>query len=152
MALVAGGGRCAEGAGSVIRLGNLSANRLDTCHPKLIRLIRAVAARIPSQLDFSVLCGHRGQTEQAEAFQTGMSTVEWPKSKHNALPSRAVDLAPYPLDWSDTARFARLAGYVQAVADEMSIRIRWLGDPDGDGRIKGQRFTDMPHFELHEGE
>src|SRR5688572_9896316 len=136
----------------MIRLGTLSSNRLETCHPKLIRLIRAVAARIPSQFDFSVLCGHRGQTEQAEAFQTGASKVEWPNSKHNTLPSRAVDLAPYPIDWVDTARFARLAGYVQAVADEMSIRIRWLGDPDGDCKVRGQKFTDMPHFELVEGE
>jgi hypothetical protein len=136
----------------VIKLGTLSTNRLDTCHPKIQRLVREVALRIPRQLDFSVVCGHRGEQEQEDALKGGFSKVGWPHSKHNALPSRAVDLAPYPIDWRDTHRFSRLAGYVQAVADDMGIRIRWLGDPDGDGKIRGQSFTDMPHFELAEGE
>jgi len=132
----------------MISLSYTSISRLETCHPKIQRLIREVALRIPRRLDFTVLCGHRGEIEQHQAFRDGTSKVDWPNSKHNELPSRAVDLAPYPVDWNDPQRFCVLAGYVLAVADDLGLRVRWLGDPDGDGKIRGQTFTDLPHFEL----
>lgn len=66
----------------------------------------------------------------------------------NTLPSNAVDIAPYPLDWSDSLAFARLAGFVQAVADSMGIAVRWGGDWDQDGKSKDERFLDLVHFEL----
>lgn len=136
----------------MIRLGNLSNNRLETCHPKVQRLIRAVAERIRSQLDFSVTCGHRGEVEQNAAYEAGRSTKQWPHSLHNGLPSRAVDLAPYPVDWKDALAFARLAGYVQATADDLGIRIRWGGDWNDNGRTRDERLVDAPHFELHPDE
>jgi peptidoglycan L-alanyl-D-glutamate endopeptidase CwlK len=136
----------------MIKLGNLSTNRLDTCHPKLIRLIRAVAERIPAPLDFSVTCGHRGEAEQEAAFKAGKSTKHWPHSLHNGLPSRAIDLAPYPVDWNDYMSFARLAGYVQAVADDLGIRIRWGADWNDNGKTRDERLVDAPHFELHRDE
>lgn len=131
-------------------LGVTSNRNLDQCHPKIQRLIREVDRRLMKRgtMDLTVTCGHRGEKEQNEAYASKRSTKQWPDSLHNMLPSPAVDVAPYPIDWNDTARFARLAGYIQAVADDLDIEIRWGGDWDQDGRTADERFVDMPHFEL----
>jgi peptidoglycan L-alanyl-D-glutamate endopeptidase CwlK len=135
-------------------LGVYSNRALDTVHPKLQRLIREVDKRLMKtrMLDLTVLCGHRGREEQDKAYAAGASSKPWPESLHNRLPSAAVDIAPYPLDWNDHLRFARLAGYVQAVADELGIEIRWGGDWDRDGNVKEHSFIDQPHFELTQTE
>jgi len=98
--------------------------------------------------DFAVLCGFRDEFEQNKAVAEKRSTKVWPNSKHNSYPSRAVDIAPFPIDWSDTARFARLVGYIERIAFEQGKRIRWGGDWNGNGRTKDERFVDMPHLEL----
>lgn len=131
-------------------LGPTSRVRLASCHPKLQRLVEQTMARLDRRrtFDFTVVCGHRGQVTQEQAFADGRSTKHWPDSKHNTLPSTAVDLAPYPTDWKDEAAFARLAGYVLAVADDLDLEVRWGGDWDGDGRSADERLKDLPHFEL----
>lgn len=121
-----------------------SLERLATCHPK----IQAVMSEVIKYEDCVILCGHRGQAEQDQAFRDGKSKLKWPNGKHNTLPSLAVDVAPYPVDWNDTHSFARLAGYIQAVADTMGIAIKWGADWDQDGKTKDERFLDFPHFEL----
>jgi len=69
-------------------------------------------------------------------------------SQHNYSPSRAFDLAPYPIDWQDRARFYVLAGVVLGAAADLGIDLRWGGDWDGDGTFQDQNFHDLPHFEL----
>lgn len=131
-------------------LGVSSNRELDTCHPKLQRVMREVDRRLARRhvFDFKVVCGHRGQKEQEEAVAAKRSTKHWPDSKHNQLPSVAVDLAPYPTEYSDEPAFARLAGYVLAVADDMGIELRWGGDWNANGRTSDERLVDLPHFEL----
>lgn len=102
--------------------------------------------------DFTVSCGHRGEADQEAAVRDGKSTKHWPDSLHNRLPALAVDLAPYPTDWADSLAFARLAGYVLAVADDLDIELRWGGDWNGNGRTRDERLVDAPHFELTEKE
>jgi peptidoglycan L-alanyl-D-glutamate endopeptidase CwlK len=126
------------------RFSSLSEQRLLSCDERLQRLMREAIKHV----DFTVICGHRGRDEQEDAFRLGRSKVRWPNSKHNRYPSVAVDVAPYPIDWQDTARFARLAGYIERIAQEMDIRIRWGGDWDMDGRTADERLVDMPHIEL----
>lgn len=127
-----------------------SLDRLASCHPDL----QKVMFRAIESTDFMVLCGHRGESDQTQAVRDGRSKVPWPKSKHNTMPSVAVDVAPYPIDWSDRERFAYLAGVIQAAADIMGIKIRWGNDWDGDGQMvprdPDERLSDMPHFELVE--
>ena len=127
---------------------NLSEQRLSTCDPRLQAIFREVI----KEYDCSILCGHRGQDEQDEAFSTGRSTKKWPDSKHNSQPSIAVDAAPYfigiKIDWKDTAAFARFAGYVERVAHEQGVKIRWGGDWNQNRRTADETFIDMPHFEL----
>lgn len=122
----------------------VSRSRLATCDERLQRVFNVVI----QHRDCSILCGHRGQAEQDEALRTGKSKLGWPKSNHNALPSRAVDAAPYPIDWTDLDRFRVFAGFVLGVAAGMGITLRWGGDWDSDGTNRDQTFHDLPHFEV----
>lgn len=128
------------------KFSKLSEQRLATCDSRLQKLLRAAIEHV----DFTVLCGYRNEEEQEDAFRRGASTKHYPDSRHNTLPSSAVDIAPYPVDWKDTARFARLVGYIERIAQEHGIRIRWGGDFDGDGYTVDEKFIDMPHIELVE--
>ena len=113
--------------------------------------LRGVIEQAIEVVDFSVLEGHRGPDRQDEMFRTGQSKLQWPDSKHNSLPSLAVDLAPYPIDWEDTERFVFLAGVVFTIAIQNGIDLRWGGDWDGDGFMSDETFRDYVHFELLEG-
>ena len=132
-----------------------SKRRLETCDKDLQLIFRRVLA----DFDHSILCGYRGQTLQNKAFSQGYSTLKWPESKHNVLPSQAVDAAPYDysisgIDWEDIERLTYFAGYVMGVASLMydegivSKRLKWGGDWDRDTNIKDEKFRDLVHFEL----
>ena len=72
----------------------------------------------------------------------------FPKGRHNALPSKAVDVAPYPIDWEDREGFILFAGYVLGVASQLGLNIRWGGDWDGDFDLSDNEFDDLVHFEM----
>jgi hypothetical protein len=126
------------------RFGKRSKERLSTCEKDLQLLFNEVIKYV----DCSVLCGHRGQEEQDKAFDEGRSKVRYPKGRHNASPSRAVDVTPYPVDWHDRERQTLFAGFVLGIANQMGINLRWGGDWDQDFEVKDNRFDDFPHFEL----
>ena len=123
-----------------------SFERLKTCHPDL----QKVFLKVIEHYDCTVTCGHRPKDEQDEAVRTGKSKLAWPYSKHNSLPSKAVDCVPFPVDWSDTSRFYHFAGFVLAVAQGLGVKIRWGGDWDGNLNFRDEKFKDLPHFELVE--
>lgn len=106
-------------------LGEASVRQLDTCHPKLVRLITEVDRRLSKRkvIDLKVQCGHRGQLAQEQAFKDGFSAKHWPDSRHNTLPSTAVDITPYPQAWADNELIMFLVGYVLAVANDIDIEI-----------------------------
>lgn len=124
--------------------GVTSKEKLKTCDPA----IQAVLEEAIKLVDFSVIYGHRNQAEQDKAFAEKKSKLPWPQSKHNSLPSKAVDIAPYPIDWSDHKRFAYFAGICVGIAHAKGIKLRWGGDWDMDGNLKEETFIDMPHLEL----
>lgn len=128
------------------KFGTRSTNNLATCHEDLQKLFNEVI----KHFDCSVICGHRGQEEQDKAFHEGYSTLKFPASKHNKMPSLAADVIPYPVDWEDHKRFYMFVGIVRGIAAEMKIPIRCGADWDGDMEVKDQRFHDLPHFELLE--
>ena len=126
-----------------------SSERLATCH----LLLQQIFNEAIRHYDCSVLCGHRGEVEQMIAYQEGKSKLAWPNSKHNELPSLAVDVVPYPIIWpgankKDLARFYYFGGFVLGLAQAMEIPLRWGGDWDGDRDIHEQSFDDLPHFEI----
>lgn len=126
------------------KFGNSSKARLATCHP----LIQEILNEAIKYIDFTVLCGHRTEEEQKKAVEGGFSKVDFPNSKHNSLPSLAADVAPYPIDWDDTKRFAYLMGIIKGIAMAKGIEIRTGVDWDSDGDITDHKFMDWPHFEL----
>ena len=98
--------------------------------------------------DCTVICGHRGKEDQDKAYREKKSKLKFPQSKHNSLPSKAVDVVPYPIDWNDIKRFHDFGKYVLKIAKAMDINIRWGGDWDMDGETKDEKFIDLPHFEI----
>lgn len=124
--------------------GTRSKTNLMTCDPRLQDLLETVV----EYFDCAVICGHRTEEEQEKAFHEGRSKARWGQSMHNTLPSMAVDVVPYPVDWEDRERFHHFAGFVRGIAHAKGINIRWGGDWDGDMDLKDNRFDDLPHFEL----
>jgi hypothetical protein len=126
-------------------LSSIGKKRLATCDPRL----QAVVNEAIKRTDFSVLCGHRGREEQEDAFERGTTRVHYPKSKHNSYPSKAVDLAPYPIDWNNLERFRDLAKIMFEEAEKLNVKLRWGGDFNMNGK-PDDKFNDMPHYEIVE--
>ena len=124
-----------------------SKKKLEECHPDIQRVFRFVILHF----DHKVTWGFRGQADQDGAYFSGNSKVRFPDSKHNKLPSTAIDVAPWPIDWGDERRFIFLAGFILGVAATMGIPLRWGGDWDSDTEVKDNEFNDYGHFELGEG-
>jgi hypothetical protein len=118
------------------KLSEVSMARLGTCDPRLQELFLSVIREV----DFSVLCGHRGQEAQDEAFATGKSLVKWPHGKHNSLPSQAVDVMPDPIRWDDHEGTKAFSEVVKRHAQALCIEVTWGGDWKG--------FVDEPHWEV----
>lgn len=129
-----------------------SFNKLLTCDDRL-QLVLNETIQI---VDFVVLEGHRGEKAQNAAVANGTSKLSWPDGKHNKMPSKAVDIAPYlpevKIDWKDMIAFGRLMGVVQAIAHRHGIKLRFGLDWDGDfrsvDRDPDEDFLDAPHIEL----
>ena len=126
------------------KFGSTSKRRLSTCEKDLQLLFKEVVRGF----DCTIVCGYRGEKDQNEAYERGNSKVKYPHGRHNANPSRAVDVAPYPIDWSDRDRFHYFAGYVKGIASQMGIDVIWGGDWDNDTDLKDNGFDDLVHFEL----
>lgn len=121
-----------------------SKTKLDTAHADLQKLFNEVI----KHWDCTVLEGHRTEQRQNELYETGKSKVRYPNSKHNASPSRAVDVVPYPIDWNDWNRFYAFVGYVLATADQLGIEVVSGLDWNDNKNFKDQSFMDAPHFQL----
>lgn len=138
-----------------------SRDQLTTCDSQLQELFYAVV----KEYDCTVIEGHRSYQRQTALFAAGDSRVR--AGKHNEYPSAAVDVAPYVdggIPWPSkpiaqdvygvseyvkrVAQFYHFAGFVEAKAKAMSIRIRWGGDWDRDHYFSDQSFDDLVHFEL----
>jgi peptidoglycan LD-endopeptidase CwlK len=126
--------------------GSSSRRQLQTCDQRL----RKVFEEVLRKFDCTVLCGYRNEEDQNKAYDQGRSKVRYPHGKHNTNPSRAVDVAPYPIDWENLDRFYYFAGYVMNEARNQGIRLRWGGDWDSDTEVTDNDFNDLVHFELVE--
>lgn len=122
----------------------VSKKRLSTCHPDLQKLFNEVI----KDFDCIILEGHRGEEAQNKAFREGKSKLKYPRSKHNSMPSKAVDVAPYPIDWKDIKRFEQLIQHVLETAKKLGIGIRSGSDWNSNGSSKDEKFLDYPHYEL----
>lgn len=124
--------------------GAESLRHLATLDPKLQRLLNEAIKYV----DFTITCGFRNQEDQHKAFLAGNSKLDWPDGQHNKSPSRAVDVAPYPIDWNDAEAFTLLSGIILGISYTMGIPIRIGIDWDSDLVVKEHSFKDRPHIEL----
>jgi len=105
-----------------------SSNILRRAVPEL----QLVCNELVLYFDNTVLCSYRDKAGQDAAVASGASKTPWPTSKHNVMPSRAVDLRPYfakepHLRWEKEA-FVYMAGHIIMIAHYRGIKLRWGGD------------------------
>ncbi len=126
------------------RFSTKSKNRLHSCDERLQKIFKEVV----KGFDCTIIEGHRGKEKQNAAYKKGNSKLKFPDGNHNSLPSTAVDVIPYPIDWEDRERMSYFAGYVIGIAKSMGIILRWGGDWDMDTKVKDNKFDDLVHFEI----
>ena len=126
------------------KFGRRSKERLKSCDKKLQKVFNEVIKHV----DCSVLEGHRSAERQNKLYDEGKTKVRYPDGRHNADPSRAVDVVPYPIDWDDRERFHLFAGFVIGIARSMNIKLRWGGDWNMNFEVDDNNFDDFPHFEI----
>ena len=140
--------------------GNGSWNKLKTTHPEIRRLF----IECIKHFNLTVLCGKRGEGEQELALRSGASTVKYPNSIHNVdnpinkdgKGVRAIDVAPFPMDWNDLERFVYVGGKIMMIAKRLKIPMRVGFDWNRDSRMRDDKkrkaLRDYPHYEYREGE
>ena len=133
------------------RFSHESFSKLATCHMDLQVLFYEVI----KYFDCTILQGHRNQVDQEAAFAAGKTKLHYPYGNHNKIPSMAVDVAPYPLNFNDTRLLCWFGGYVLGIAQKlkdegkMSYSVRWGGSWEGLGKLDdGEQLNDLDHFEL----
>ena len=134
--------------------GNRSKSHLLTCRSDIV----AVAQYVMDQqiVDFAIICGHRDEEAQTEAFMLGNSKLKWPESSHNMSPSNALDFAPWlrlpsgklGIPWNDTHAFALLGGMFILAGRILGTRIRYGGDWNMNGNTQDQTLMDWGHIEV----
>ena len=115
--------------------------RLNSTDERLVKVFTEVV----KYFDCTILEGKRTVDRQKMLVEQGKSKTM--NSKH--LTGKAVDVAPYPIDWNDRERFTYFAGHVMGIASKMGIKLRWGGDWDRDTQVKDNSFDDLPHFEIY---
>ena len=149
-----------------IILGERSLSRLQHVHPDLVRVVRRAAILAEPDQDFTVIEGVRSREQMcinwgkgrtpaecvshnvpASYSEPSVAKVTWlndPFASKHAIKGdgfgHAVDLAPYPIDWKDAARFNSLALLVLSAAHQEGVAIVWGGS--------WHSSPDLPHFEL----
>lgn len=143
------------------KLSNKSLEKLDTCHEDLKTII--IESIKNSPYDFGVTHGHRSSELQNDLYKKGRNesgeiidkskVVTYvdgyiKKSKHNYLPSLAVDIVVYVnsnITW-EHEYYGIVAGHIMKIAEELfeqskiNNRITWGGS--------WNKFKDLPHFQI----
>ena len=122
------------------RFGSRSRRRLKGVDTKLVNVLNETI----KLMDITVIEGVRSKKRQAELLKKGATKVKY--SKH--MEGKAVDVAPYPIQWDDRERFHYMGGIIRGVASQMGVKVRWGGDWDSDGDTKDNNFDDLVHIEL----
>lgn len=121
--------------------GKKSKERLEQCDEKLQLICNELLKQCG--FDLTITCGYRNEQDQNWAYVNGKSKAKFGQSKHNTLPSKAVDICPYPTNWETTDyRWWKMIALAYEIARKNNIKIR-----------SGAFFTglcDCPHIELED--
>ena len=126
------------------KFGKRSKKRLEGVDHRVIQVLDELIKVI----DVTILEGVRSTEKQQEYFKNGKSKIDGIKKKGQHQLGKAVDLAPYPVDWKDRERFHYMGGMVRGIAHQLGYKIRWGGDWDSDGQVSDNNFDDLVHIEI----
>lgn len=147
-----------------IILGKKSLLKGEGVNPDLWRVVTCAANLAEADEDFTVLEGVRTREQMMANYGKGRTAgqiakfgipaqyakptaakVTWLNnpfmSNHRAQPGggRAVDLAPWPIDWNDLGRFRKIAALMKRAAEIEGVEISSGAD---------WKTKDWPHHEL----
>jgi peptidoglycan L-alanyl-D-glutamate endopeptidase CwlK len=136
------------------KFGRRSRQRLKGVDARLVSVLNEVV----KYFDITVIEGLRSQERQNELVKQGKSKTKF--GKH--VQGKAVDIAPYPIDWESRDDFHYLGGFVLGIAAKLGVNVRWGGDwssPSLDKDVMAGReqrttkdngFDDLVHFEIQD--
>ena len=124
------------------KFGKRSKERLRGIDARLVSVLNELV----KIMDVTIIEGLRSEQRQEKLLKEGSTKTKF--SKH--ITGKAVDLAPYPIDWNDRDRFHYMGGMIRGIAKQLNVPVRWGGDWDGDGETKDNRFDDLVHVEIRE--
>lgn len=125
------------------KFSNKSLSKLNNkkFHPSLRRLLTKAIETTP--IDFTIIETVRTKEQQVINVKNGasktMRTRHLPEVNKSGY-AEAVDIAPYPIDWSNIERFKQLAKHIKKTAALIGIQIEWGGD--------WKTFKDYLHWQL----
>ena len=122
------------------KFGKRSKERLRGIDARLVSVLNELV----KIMDVTIIEGLRSEQRQEKLLKEGSTKTKF--SKH--ITGKAVDLAPYPIDWKDRDRFHYMGGMIRGIAKQLNIPVRWGGDWDGDGETKDNKFDDLVHVEI----
>ena len=124
------------------KFGKRSKERLRGIDARLVSVLNELV----KIMDVTIIEGLRSEQRQEKLLKEGSTKTKF--SKH--ITGKAVDLAPYPIDWKDRDRFHYMGGMIRGIAKQLNVNVRWGGDWDSDGETKDNRFDDLVHVEIKE--
>ena len=122
------------------KFGKRSRERLKGVDRRLVSVLNELI----KIMDVTIIEGLRSKERQAELLEKGATKVKY--SKH--MEGKAVDLAPYPVDWENRDGFHYMGGMIRGIAKQLNVNVRWGGDWDSDGEVKDNNFDDLVHIEI----
>jgi|TARA_R110000824_G_scaffold126956_2_gene286764 peptidoglycan LD-endopeptidase CwlK len=122
------------------KFGKRSKERLRGIDARLVSVLNELV----KIMDVTIIEGLRSEQRQEKLLKEGSTKTKF--SKH--ITGKAVDLAPYPIDWKDRDRFHYMGGMIRGIAKQLNVNVRWGGDWDSDGETKDNRFDDLVHVEI----
>lgn len=128
------------------KFGKKSKQRLKGVDTRLINVLNELI----KIMDVTIIEGARSEEKQKEYFAKGKSKIDGVTKKGMHQLGKAVDLAPYPINWKDSNKFYYMGGMIRGIAKQLNLKVRWGGDWDSDGNIRDQKFMDLVHIEIRE--
>lgn len=128
------------------RFGKRSRARLKGVDSRLVNVLNELI----KIMDVAIIEGVRSEETQYKYFLDGKSKLDGKNKKSKHQLGKAVDLAPYPINWKDNTRFYYMGGMIRGIAKQLNLKVRWGGDWDSDGETKDQTFMDLVHIEILE--
>ena len=122
------------------KFGKRSRERLKGVDTRLVNVLNELI----KIMDVTIIEGLRSKERQEQLLAQGKTKTKY--SKH--IEGKAVDLAPYPINWDDREMFHYMGGMLRGLGKAMGVNIRWGGDWDSDGDIHDNKFDDLVHVEI----